>query len=253
MQFKLVVILILLSITKMLSQNNLFFEQGNSLYNEGKYAEAIEKYETIINSGEHSAELYFNLANAHYKLSNVAPSVYYYEKALLLNPTDSDIKNNLSYAQNMTIDDIAVEPEVGFSKLYKSVVNYMSFETWSKLSIVFMFLFVVLFTVYYFSIATNKKRIAFLGFLFSFFLMGLTLGLAFQKFKLDQSNNPAIIFAQEINVKSDPNLNSDTLFTLHEGTKVNVTEEFDYWNEVELSDGKKGWIPLDALKMLNDF
>ena len=66
------------------------------MYNQGKYAEAIDKYKAILETKNHSAALYFNLANAHYKLNNIAPSIYYYEKALQLAPNDPDIKNNLA-------------------------------------------------------------------------------------------------------------------------------------------------------------
>ena len=39
------------------------FEKGNTLYQKGKYEEAIAAYETILESKKESAELYFNLAN----------------------------------------------------------------------------------------------------------------------------------------------------------------------------------------------
>src|SRR5690606_40201598 len=87
-----------------------FFEKGNSLYNQGEYQAAIEEYLKISENGEHSSELYYNLGNAYYKLNQIAPSIYYYEKALLLNPDDQDILNNLQYAQNMTVDAIDVMP-----------------------------------------------------------------------------------------------------------------------------------------------
>ena len=83
------------------AQNQSLFEQGNQLYNDGKYAEAIDKYKAILDSENHSAELYFNLANAHYKLNHIAPSIYYYEKALKLSPKDQDIKNNLAFANTI--------------------------------------------------------------------------------------------------------------------------------------------------------
>ena len=38
-----------------------FLKKAMHLYNEGKYAEAIDKYEAILDAEEHSAELYFNL------------------------------------------------------------------------------------------------------------------------------------------------------------------------------------------------
>ncbi len=49
-----------------LSQNDGLFEEGNALYNDGNYTGALEKYKSIIESGEHSADLYFNIANSHY-------------------------------------------------------------------------------------------------------------------------------------------------------------------------------------------
>jgi uncharacterized protein YgiM (DUF1202 family) len=65
--------------------------------------------------------------------------------------------------------------------------------------------------------------------------------------------NPAIIFAQETTVKEEPNNRSNTLFELHEGTKVMVEEKLNDWNRVRLADGKNGWIPASDLKLLKDF
>src|SRR5690554_2797315 len=101
------------------AQNTSLFDQGNALYNDGEYEQAILKYETILENGEHSAALYFNLANAHYKLNHIAPSIYYYEKALQLAPNDKEIKNNAAFAKNMTIDAIGTVPEVGLPDLQK--------------------------------------------------------------------------------------------------------------------------------------
>ena len=86
------------------SQDNLQFDQANSLYNNGKYDAAILTYESILENNLHSSALYFNMANCYYKLNKIAPSIYYYEKALKLSPNDKDIQNNLSFAQQMTID-----------------------------------------------------------------------------------------------------------------------------------------------------
>ncbi|MGB6268044.1 MAG: tetratricopeptide repeat protein, partial [Olleya sp.] len=61
------------------AQNNAVFDLANTLYNQGKYSEAITKYESILDTKQHSADLYYNLGNAHYKLNNIAPSIYYYE------------------------------------------------------------------------------------------------------------------------------------------------------------------------------
>jgi tetratricopeptide (TPR) repeat protein len=234
-----------------IAQNEELFTKGNSLYNEGKFQDAINTYENILNTENHSAELYFNIANAYYKMNRIAPSVYYYEKALQLSPNDKDIKNNLSFAQNMTIDAIEVLPEVGFSKITNSVINKYSFDDWAKLSIAFVVLFVILFLTYYFSYSTNQKRFAFISSILSLAFVLITLMFAFQKYELEQNDNPAIVFAQESEIKSEPNLRSEIAFKLHEGTKVQVLEIYnENWSKIKLTDGKTGWIPSQDIKEL---
>ena len=237
-----------------LSQNDIVFEEGNVLYNDGKFAEAIDKYESILERGKHSAELYYNLGNANYKLNNIAPSIYYYEKALLLNPTDEDIKNNLKgYAENMTIDAIDEVPQVGFSRIINNLVNTYSADTWSKLAIGGVLLFVILFLVYHFSYASTRKRIAFIFSTLGLLLACFSVAMAFQKQHLDEKDNPAIVFAQEARARSEANRSSEEVFRLHEGTKVQVLENYEDWYKIQITDNSTGWIPNSDVKLLKTF
>ena len=47
------------------AQNQELFEKANAFYNDGKYAEAIDNYQAILEGGYDSADLYFNLGNAN--------------------------------------------------------------------------------------------------------------------------------------------------------------------------------------------
>ncbi|WP_242203106.1 tetratricopeptide repeat protein [Aestuariivivens insulae] len=234
----------------LMAQNSVLFDKANTFYNDGKYAEAIDAYNQILDTGKHSAELYFNLGNAHYKLNNIAPSIYFYEKALQLSPNDEDIKNNLSFARNMTIDDIDIIPETGMAKIINSLTHYLSFDGWAKTVVVFVFCFVILFLTYYFAYSTLRKRIAFLASMASLFLFCITLALAFHKYNLDQKDRPAIVFASESKVKSEPNTRSEELFRLHEGTKVQIMDTISDWKKIKLSDGKTGWVTNEDIKAL---
>ena len=232
------------------SQNTTLFEEGNTLYNKGNYAEAIEKYEAVIASKEHSSELYFNLGNAHYKLNNIAPSIYYFEKASQLKPNDNEILNNLGFARNMTIDAIDKVPEVGFSRIFKNIINTNSSDTWAKICVGGIFIFVFLFLLYHFTHQTSQKRIAFIVSLVSMFVAVFSVIMAFQKHRLEKNDNPAIIFAQESRVKADPNNLSEEVFRLHEGTKVQVLEVYNDWYKIEIADKTSGWIQAIDVKTL---
>jgi tetratricopeptide (TPR) repeat protein len=245
-----IVAMVLLNSLSYQPQNTQLFEQANNYYNKGEFELAINNYESIINNGEHSAEVYFNLANSYYKTNNIASSIYYYEKALKLKPDDNDIINNLGFAQNMTIDEIAVTPQVGFNRIYTNLVNTFSFDNWSKISVVFVFAFVLLFLLYYFSVNTNMKRATFIGSFVAVVFALFTVFMAFQKHHLDNKYNEAIVFSKSIDIKSEPNSGSNNLFRLHEGTKVKIIENLSDWSHIELADGQKGWIPSKSIKVL---
>lgn len=243
-------ILIFLIGTFGFSQNETQFEQGNDLYNQGDFEEAITKYESILESGKHSAALYFNLANAHYKLNHIAPSIYYYEKALQLAPHDKEIHNNIAFARNMTIDGIDSTPEIGFAKFSKQVTNWLTFDNWAKLSVALMVLFVVFYLIYYFNYSSLKKRLAFISAMTFLVMCGIAIALAFNNYHLTEKDQPAIVFSKEVLVKSEPNLRSPESFKLHEGTKVQILDTVNNWKKIKLADGKSGWLPTDDIKQL---
>jgi tetratricopeptide (TPR) repeat protein len=250
---KIVYILTFLFATVTFAQNDETFNKGNALYNEGKFQEAITTYESILANNVHSAELYYNLANSYYKLNRIAPSIFYYEKALQISPNDSDVINNLAFAQNMTIDAIDNVPEVGVSKFIKGIVNTFHFDTWAIISVSCIILFVVLFLAYYFAYSTVKKRLSFVSSFALLVIAMATLFFAFQKQVLDKKDNPAIVFSQESDVKAEPNLRSESAFQVHEGTKVQVLESYNgTWTKVQIANGKTGWIATEDIKLLKD-
>lgn len=232
------------------SQNETLFEQGKELYKNGKYQQAINAWMKILEHGEHSAELYFNLGNAQYKLNHIGPSVYYYEKALQLSPNDPDIKNNLAFAQNARIDAIEPLPQTVFSKWYNNVSSVFTFEGWAILAVVFSVLFGALFLFYYFAFSERRKRILFVGSMIAGMVLIASLTMAFVTYGDYSKNKPAVIFASEIEVKTEPTLGSNVAFKLHEGTKVQILAQDGNWFRIVLEDGKDGWIPASDLKQL---
>ncbi|MDT0538537.1 MULTISPECIES: tetratricopeptide repeat protein [Croceitalea] len=234
-------------------QNNTLFQHATGSYNEGDYKKAIGFYEQILENKQHSSELYFNLGNAYYKLGEIGPSIYYYEKALLLKPNDVEIKNNLSYANNMKLDAIEEMPETVLVSFYNSVVNYFSFEQWAYLAVFMVFLFVLGYIIYYFLYNATYKRISFIVSVLAMVLAVFSVVMAYFQFNEFKKDNPAIIFSREIVVTSEPNNRSERLFTLHEGTKVNVLEQLGDWQKVKIPDGQTGWLLAENLKLLKKF
>ena len=77
--------------------------------------------------------------------------------------------------------------------------------------------------------------------------------MAYLQYTQFRSEQPAIVFAEEAGVKSEPNERSPESFKLHEGTKVQVIEALNDWQKIQLADGSTGWIQKKDVKLLKDF
>lgn len=244
------VLVFILGLAEVQAQNDELFQKANAAYAEGDYQAAIDTYEQILASGETAAELHYNLANAHYKLNHIGPSIYHYEKALQLDPSDRDIRNNLQYAQNMTVDAVEVSEENGFSRWWNALLASFSTTGWAISGIVCMVLFVLLFLAYYFSTAPLRKRIFFLSGMAFLFLSISAVTLGFVRDEQLRNQNFAIVLAEEVGISSEPNAQGEDLFFLHEGTKVKLLEDYQDWVRIEIANGNQGWIQQQAIKKL---
>jgi tetratricopeptide (TPR) repeat protein len=238
--------LLLLTTQIFFAQNG--FEKGNDLYKTGKYEQAIDAYASVLKANQHSSALYFNLGNCYYKLNKVAPAIYSYEKALVLRPKDSEILNNLRFAQKRTIDEVKVIPKVGFAKLLRDFTGIYHYNTWAWIAVVLSISFLLVFLGYYFSDTTVAKRIAFFVMFALIFVILIVISAAvFEKSHYD-NEKPAIVFAEMAEVRGEPQKASAVIFMLHEGTKVYVEEKVGSWKKVQLTDGTEGWIESNAIR-----
>ena len=133
-RFLLYSLLLLVSLSASASVNR--WEAGNKAYIEGNYDKAIEEYSAILEGGEYSMELYYNLANAYFKMEKIGKAILYYNKALRIAPSQEDVLHNLAIAEAQTKDRIAVIPEFFLNRWLRTVRNSMSCMAWSVLSLV---------------------------------------------------------------------------------------------------------------------
>tara|TARA_X000001036_G_C20587374_1_gene769304 strand:+ start:410 stop:1156 length:747 start_codon:yes stop_codon:yes gene_type:complete len=233
------------------SQQNDIFVVANEKYNSLDFVGAIEKYNELLKGGFHSSELYFNLGNAYYKLDSLAQSIYYYEKGLKYFPNDSSLIQNLAYLNNLTIDDIESLPEDIVSKQLNYLLNYFSFNTWSIITIITAILSCVIFLFYFLSKSSIYKRTYFTIFILSFILTSSLLFVNFKIYNVQTTIEFGIVYKDVIEVNFEPNEKSEVLFEIHEGTKVEVIENFDMdWLKIKLSNGQTGWVIKNQIKII---
>ena len=219
-----------------------WFEEGNAAYNEGKYDLALEKYGHIVDYGEESAPLYYNMGNAYYKMKEYPLSILYYEKALKLDPSNEDIKVNLEIANLAVADKIEKLPEPFYLRWWNSLKSLFSADGWAWVSIVAFAL--TLFCVYLFLMSrrTGVRKAGFFVGLLTLVALALSVTFAIGKFNSLSRQDEAIVTTPTVTVKSSPSTSSVDLFVLHEGSKVQILDRSMEWNKVRIADGSEGWL-----------
>ena len=248
MRYIIVVLLgVLLTVSSAFGQD-VRFTKANSLYQDGKFADAKSAYLEILNSGVQSPELLFNLGNACYKNGELSASILYFEKALLLDPTDADIRYNLELANNQIVDKITPVGHFFLVDWINSLRESNESDGWAVWAIITLFLVVGAVVAYLFIDSALIKRIAFFAGIFLLVInITATIFASSQKSKLTNRQH-AILFTPSVTVKSSPDLTGSELFVLHEGTKIKILQTLGSWAEIELLDGNVGWLPRDSYK-----
>lgn len=224
--------------------------EGDSAYMKNDYASAIQIYEALLNRGE-AADIYYNLGNSYYKAGDIAKAILNYERALLLQPGNGDIRANLEIARSKTVDKVEPVPEIFFVSWTKSLINSMSVDSWAVCGVVCFILLIVSLYLFIFSKQIVLKKAGFISDIV--FLAVTILANVFANQQKDEltNRNSAIVINPSVTVRSTPSESGTSLFILHEGHKVGVKDgSMKDWKEIRLEDGKVGWVPASAIEII---
>lgn len=229
-------------------EGNVTKAEGDSAYMRNDYAAAIQIYESLLKKGE-AAEVYYNLGNSYYKADDIAKAILNYERALLLQPGNADIRANLEIARSKTIDKVIPVPEIFFVSWLKALINTLSTDAWAKWGIAFFILLLVSCSLFFFSKQVLVKKIGFSAGIVFFVLVVLSNVFAAQQKSALTNRNETIVLIPSVTVRSTPSESGVSLFILHEGRKVEIKDDsMREWKEIRLEDGKVGWLPASSIE-----
>jgi len=215
------------------------FESANKLYEEGKFSDAATAYARLLQGGQTSAALYFNLGNAFFKSGQIGRAIAAYRLAGQLTPRDPDVRANLQFARNQTQG-----PTLSPNR-WQRWLGRLTLNEWTVLAACAVWLWLVLLAVLQWR---PGLRTAFRGYGVALAIAALALcALAGAAFYQARVSRVEIVIAKEADVRNGPLTESKTAFTAHDGAELQVLDQKDEWLEVSAGPREIGWLRRDQV------
>jgi len=246
---KLLLILFVSSTMLFAASNNVdqLFMQGNSFYQEKQYNKAIEKYLEILKTNKNSFKVNYNLGCSYFRLNDYANARLYFERANKLKPNSKKVMNNLKVLTSKLEDKIAIPKQGVMEKTINSITNIFSYNITAIIFLFFVLLTAVLLAMIISARFDNKPL--YYG-LFASILLTI-LFLSIYNAKTNTVNKKeAVVFAEEVEVFSEPGTDSALLFKLHSGTKVSIEESDKGFYHISLPNGMNGWADIHSFNKI---
>lgn len=237
-----------LSTLLLLSQQS--FKQSVQALTDGDTEIAIKALDSIISSGQVSAEVYSNLAHAHFLEGSNAKAILNYERALILNPGNEAIEGALNAIRERLEVNITDIPDFILTTMYREVVNIMSSTSWSILQLILGMIGIgALFLLLFPRGLLPPRQVKIIG--ITALVLCLLMGVfAWSKKGYEQDKDHGIIMFSNKAIYAAPDDQSPEVAPVGSGNKVLILSELGDWFKVELRDRDTGWIKKSALELI---
>jgi len=245
-----VVAFILATIQSFAGNSSDSLKLANDFYAKKQYEKALPIYLALNKSGYESTTLYYNTGCAYFKTNNFVKAILFFERALVLDPNNDDIKFNLEVARTNQVDKLDVIPDFFLTNWVKYVAGIFSSNTWALYGVLFFIITLSFLFLFFFATAVTSKRtyfsLAILILLFS------SISLWFSSIQKERMTvrTTAIVITPSITAKSSPDDAGTDLFLIHEGLKVTVIEKVAGWIKIKLSNGSVGWLKKSDIEVI---
>ncbi len=224
------------------------WQQANRAVAAEDYQQAISKYESILAQGFEHENLYFNLGNSYYRQDELGLAIWAYEKGLQFTPRQEDLVYNLAVAKTQIVDRIDVPEGLFFLELYSAFKNSYTVANLLVFGAIALFIAAGLFLSS--RLLAVNNRIFKYGFSTAIVMAVLFHLVALDKYWELSDKQEGVIIPEITEAHSTPSGLGKVIFKVHEGLKVEITQNQDDWLEIILLDGKKGWVYSGAVRIL---
>ncbi len=215
------------------------FEAANRAYLEGDYFLARNVYESAVEAGIESADIFYNLAAIQYQSGQIGDAMLYFRRAQRFEPRNTET--------NKMIARIRAE-RVDYQSDDRNVIDQMANATVQIVTIQELTLLVFITWNLFFALAVIRFQYKRLqkwlqpALILTGLLLALGLLLWIPRQYAETSRPSAIVTAIIAPVMSGPGERYLELYRIYAAAEIRVLETQASWHRFVLPDDREGWI-----------
>jgi tetratricopeptide (TPR) repeat protein len=214
------------------------------------YTKAILLYEKIIDQGRvRNARLYYNLGNAYFLTDRLGEAILNYRRALRLDTSDPNIRNNLDFARSQRIDKVVVEAE---KRVLETLFFWhYDFSLRTKVLLACLFFAVLCVTVTLVLWLGRGPALTTAAVIAAVFWVGFSASVAAEA-SARSAVAYGVVTAPEIVARQGDGPSYPPSFKdpLHAGTEFELLGQRPGWLHIKLLDGSEAWVPDTAAEIV---
>lgn len=215
------------------------FEKANEEFAAGDFKAAIGDYEQLVQKGEYSANLFYNLGNAYFRTQDFGRAILNYERALALDRHHAEALANLRVAREGAR---ALEMQSSESE---KILRSVSVNQWTVAAAMAGWIF--LFALAYFIFARRRRAAVALSIL-SLSIFALAVFAGYETNSAERSK--AVVTAKEISARVATADNANRVLALPVGSEIEVLSKRGDWVYAALPNNERGWIPASSAEIV---
>ena len=217
------------------AQANAEFLKANQDYAQGHFKEAVTGYEKLIQAGQWSANLFYDLGNSFFRTGDFGRAILNYERALALEPHHPEATANLQIARD---EARALELQQG------GMERYLHFASVNQYCIVAAIAFWLALLVILLQVFSRRKSTTLIA-AFIFCLL-ICAGAIYAVYTLERGSRGAalaIVTGRNVQARLATADTANSVLALPPGSEIKVLSTRGDWIYAALPNTLRGWIP----------
>jgi tetratricopeptide (TPR) repeat protein len=217
------------------AQSDAQFTKANQEYAQGHFKEAISGYEALVRAGQWSANLFYDLGNAYFRVGDFGSAILNYERALALERHHPEATANLQIARD---EAHALELQQSWPERY---LQFASVNEYSIAAAIAFWLAVFAIVMLIFA----RRRSATLIATLMLYLLVSAVAI-YAVYALERGSNGsslAIVTGKNLQARLATADTANSVLALPSGSEIKILSTRGDWIYAALPNNLRGWIP----------